>query len=132
RAEDARGRTCALGITYKSRAGIRESQRIPSRKPRVGAPRLPWEHRRTEISTPTGVVARGGMSLAATPLGLRSFFTPISQGSSSLATLGFIAEARWASATKTNAKTIAEPRKGQAKNLRMKPDEKQFSREHPG
>src|SRR2546426_311125 len=76
---NTRGRTavCALCITHKSRAGIHESQRDSVPKPRVGEPRLPWERRPTEISTPTGLWPARADS-CRNPVGVEIVFTPIS------------------------------------------------------
>ena len=43
-----------------------------------------------------------------------------------------VLESGWDSATKTNAKQSAEPRKRPAKSLKMNPDEKQFFRNRAG
>ena len=82
---------------------IRESQRDSVPKPTVAeSARLPWDTCR-QSSQPR----RGCVSPRATnrrnPVGVEGILTPVSQGSSCLATLGFEPESRWDSATNTNA-----------------------------
>jgi hypothetical protein len=64
-----------------------ESQRDSSSKPRVARNELPWEHKSQAIN-PNGVVA-SREPRAATQSGLRIFLA-VTQGSSVLATLGYM------------------------------------------
>jgi hypothetical protein len=87
-------RTCALP-TNRNRKTC-ESQRDSATKPRVGAMRLPWEHRAGR-SNPNGVASRC-LLIRAEPLWGSHRLTSISQGSSCLATLGFGTKSLWDSA----------------------------------
>jgi hypothetical protein len=74
-----------------------QSQRDCAFQPRVARDELPWDPSQA-TSTPTGLCLplgqTGVCTNGATPLGLQSCPT-ISQGSSSLATLGFVSESLW-------------------------------------
>src|SRR5262249_44712767 len=69
-----------------------------------GRDELPWENAEDRISTPKGL-RLGTRHTATTPSGLKSTHRP-TQGSSSLATLGFGPESRWDS---TNDQTRSTP-----------------------
>ncbi len=69
-----------------------ESQRDSGLKPKVARNELPWVSA-SHVNNPNGVVARR-RKRGATPLGLRTF-TATTQGSSFLATLGWLTHSRW-------------------------------------
>ena len=69
-----------------------ESQRDSGLKPRVARNELPWE-RWSQANNPNGVAARREKR-GATPLGLKTF-TATTQGSSFLATLGWVTQSLW-------------------------------------
>src|ERR1035441_1646480 len=80
------------GTTENSAVLQLQSQRDCGLQPRVARNELPWVGVRT-VFNPNGVVSPG-RHRAATPLGLFPA-TRFSQGSSSLATLGFVPESLW-------------------------------------
>ena len=69
-----------------------ESQRDSDIKPKVARDELPWE-RSSQIYNPNGVAAVR-WNRDATPLGL-GIFSAVTQGSSFLATLGYVTQSRW-------------------------------------
>jgi hypothetical protein len=69
-----------------------ESQRDSGSKPKVARNELPWVGA-SHINNPNGVAGRQ-RKRGATPLGLRTF-TATTQGSSFLATLGWMTQSRW-------------------------------------
>ena len=100
---------------------IRESQRDSVPKPRVAeSARLPWDTRRHSSQPRRGCVHPRATN-RLNPVGIEIVFTPVSQGSSFLATLGFEPESRWDSATKTNAEQSTEPRKRPLKESQNEP-----------
>jgi hypothetical protein len=86
---------------------VLQSQRDCVCQPRVARNELPWVAARS-VSNPNGVVSRFH-GRAATPLGLLAL-AAMSQGSSSLATLGFRLESLWDSVPEF------------AKGMRIKPE----------
>src|SRR4029434_3101513 len=72
-----------------------QSQRDCVPKPRVARHELPWVSKKRDNQQPQrGCDQRGTFTKAETPLGF-CFPDPLPQGSSCLATLGFVAESRW-------------------------------------
>src|SRR6266436_732547 len=80
-----------------------ESQRDSATKPRVARNELPWDHAPGSTTTLKGLRPTGTRS-AARPQPRWGCETPaaFTQGSSSLATLGFVAESLWDSFQKQN------------------------------
>src|SRR6185436_15327748 len=76
------------------------SQRDCILQPRVARNELPWEAGYEVDINPNGVAAPG-VVVAATPLGLKRKLNEFTQGSSFLATLGYLTESRWDSAKRT-------------------------------
>jgi hypothetical protein len=75
-----------------------ESQRDSGSKPKVARDELPWVSA-SHVNNPNGVVARR-RNRGTTPLGLRTF-TATTQGSSCLATLGWMTQSLWDCSSKT-------------------------------
>src|SRR5579872_3539311 len=81
-------------LVHNFPALVDESQRDSGLQPKVARHELPWEDQpilhqpRRGCVTPT-------IEKAATPLGLRTFKPPFSQGSSRLATLGCMTQSLW-------------------------------------
>ena len=76
-------------------SAFHQYQRDCALQPKVARDELPWVTERP-VFNPNGVVA-GDSECAATPLGLWAD-SAVSQGSSFLATLGFVTESLWDSA----------------------------------
>ena len=83
-------RNSYVGLAFGDFNG--ESQRDSGLKPKVARNELPWVSI-SHVNNPNGVVARR-RKRGATPLGLRTF-TATTQGSSFLATLGWMTQSRW-------------------------------------
>ena len=84
---------------------ICQSQRDCVPKPRIARHELPWGNG-SERQKPQRGFGFGGCctALVATPWGL-FFCAPLTQGSSFLATLGFVAESRWDSRKRHSSTT---------------------------
>src|SRR6266478_533370 len=91
-----------------------ESQRDSATKPRVARNELPWDHAPGSTTTLKGLWPTGTGS-AARPQPRWGCETPaaFTQGSSSLATLGFIAESLWDSFQNQNPSLPSARSRGQ-------------------
>src|SRR5437867_93277 len=86
-------------------ANALESQRDSATKPRVARNELPWVSF-CQGDNPEGVVAATG-NVGRNPFRVENAADALSQGSSFLATLGFVAESLWDSTRRTCALTRA-------------------------
>jgi hypothetical protein len=77
-----------------SSSAASQSQRDCVLQPRVASSELPWVNWARWRQPQRGCDLRSSLD-AATPLGLAAVWTPFSQGSSRLATLGFETESPW-------------------------------------
>ena len=78
---------------------VSQSQRDSVSKPRIGSSELPWVNWTRRRQPQRGCGLQSSLE-AATPLGLDAFWTPFSQGSSLLATLGWRTQSLWDSSAR--------------------------------
>ncbi len=83
-----------------------ESQRDSGSKPKVARHELPWVSA-AHVNNPNGVAARR-INRGATPLGLKNF-TATTQGSSFLATLGWMTQSRWDCRNQKTSRSASDP-----------------------
>ena len=96
--------TCALPTSRDPKSV--NPKGIPQQSPGLARHAYPG-NTATKRSQPQRGCGPTEIQAAATPLGLKPMFTPISQGSSFLATLGFVAESLWDSAEKKPTELVS-------------------------
>ena len=89
-----------------SRKSTGESQRDSASKPKVARNELPWVSA-SHVNNPNGVAAQRE-NRGTTPLGLKTFTTS-TQGSSCLATLGWMTQSRWDCRSQKTSRSASDP-----------------------